>query len=353
MDSIDLPEDYHPLTLIAFGKEGGQPPNPCGDKSPETDWAIPLAKDYKPTFALASVRLSSERSWSHGRDPSPKIALQKALSEAREWTSCGCIPTLTRARYSELSNAIDPRGIIRFHPSQYRLKGFPFAPFDESREYAWTKGYDLNGKEFSILADHVYFPYFPDTPYYCYSNSSGCSAYPNEQIAIKTGTLELVERDSFMNVYLCKLDMPVIAQGTLPDNIQKRIGQLQDIGFKVWFVDHSLDLAPVIFVFAQSEALTFTVCASCSSFDVEYAADHALTEVEASILYRLQYGSLEAIKPNNIVWPNDHGRLYGQKAYFHRADFLIGSKREIPLQNAGYQTAKSWRALLDSFKEKG
>lgn len=350
--SVGLPDDYQPLTLVAFGKEG-EKIDLGNSVTTQVDWAIPMAKGYAPGFAIASARLSEKRSWSHGRDPSPEMALKKAISETKEWTSCGCIPDLTCATYRELDNVIDPREVIRFHKSQYRIKGFPFAQFDEDMRYNWAKGFDLDGNEFHILADHIYFPYFPETPYYCFSNSSGCAAHPDNQTAIETGTLELIERDSFINSYFCRLDMSVVSEYTLPDHIQKRIYELRDAGFEVWVVDHSLDLAPVVFVMAQSEKHTFTTCASCSSFDIEHAVSHALMEVEASVLHRLQHGVSDKIRPDEVIWPNDHGRLYGQKQYFHHADFLVESQRSVSFQEIGCSAPKTWDSLLGCFKGKG
>lgn len=350
--SIELPENYHPLTLVAFGKEKEQSDSET-KSSIEVDWAIPMAQGFNPGFAIASARLSKERSWSHGRDPSPEMALKKAISETKEWTSCGCIPELTYATFGELESVIDPREIIQFHQNQYRLQNFPFSPFDESMRYGWTKGYDLSGNEFYILADHVYFPYFPETPYYCYSNSSGCAAHPNQQTAIETGTLELVERDAFINSYFCKLDRPYVDTDTLPDSIEKRIQDLESAGFKVWVIDHSLDLAPVVFVFAQNEDIHYSTCASCSSFDIEHAVSHALMEVEASVLHRLQHGKPDEIKPTEVIWPNDHGKLYGQKQFFQRADFLVESSKRISFREIGGFSALTWSELLDRFENKG
>jgi thiazole/oxazole-forming peptide maturase SagD family component len=350
--SIKLPDEYQPLTLVAFGKEAkwvdSEKPSAL-----QIDWAIPMVKGYVPGFAIASARLSEKRSWSHGRDPSPEMALKKAISETKEWTSCGCIPELIRATYHELDNVIDPREVVRFHKSQYGIKGFPFVQFDEGARYGWTKGLDLEGREFHILADHVYFPYFPETPYYCFSNSSGCAAHPDERVAIETGTLELIERDAFVNSYLCRLDMPIVSENTLPEYIQRRIHDLRDVGFKVWIVDHSLDLAPAVFVMAQSEEYTFTTCASCSSFNVEHAASHALMEVEASVLHRLQHGASARICPDEVIWPNDHGRLYSQKHYFRRADFLVASKKSVSFKEVGGNTSRTWNDLLGCFEGKG
>ena len=124
------------------------------------------------------------------------------------------------------------------------------------------------------------------------------------------------------------------------------------MGFKVWVKDHSLDLAPVVLVFAQSDELTFTTCASCSSFDVEHATSHALMEVEASVLSRLQNGQPIAIKPDEVRMPLDHGRLYGQKQYYQHADFLVNGGTPISFEEVGSKAAHSWSSLLDRFSQK-
>jgi len=338
----------------AFGKE--EEVSKSQKTAPSTralDWAIPMARGYYPPFAIASIRLSEGRSWSHGRDAFPEMALVKAVSEAKEWTACGCIPTLLKARLDEIESVVDPRDVIKFHPSQYRVKGFPFAPFDDSKEYEWVRGYDLRTElAVHVLADQVYFPYFPETQYYAYANSSGCAAHPDKQIAIETGILELVERDSFMNSYFARLTSPTVLQESLPEEIQGRLVNLQARGFKVWIKDHSLDLSPVVLVFAQNKELSFTTCASCASFDTRHAVSHALMEVEASVLSRLQNGPAIQIKPHEVSMPLDHGRLYGQKQYYRRADFLVNSGELISFEKIGDKVARSWGDLYDLFTQR-
>ena len=165
--------------------------------------------------------------------------------------------------------------------------------------------------------------------------------------AIETGVLELIERDAFMNAYLGELDMPIILKSSLPKSIQKRIRDLQSVGFEVSIIDHSLDLAPVVFVFAQSTDLHYTTCASCSSFEVVHATSHALMEVEASILHRLQYGKPDEIAPSDVSWPSDHGSLYGQEQFFERANFLAKSKKIVLFEEIGGDSCRDWNTLVE------
>jgi ribosomal protein S12 methylthiotransferase accessory factor len=349
--AIDLEKEYRPLTTVAFGKEGSKEKN--FPSSLQIHWAVPIINGYHLPFAIASAKVYEKRSWSHGRDPSPTMALTKAIAEAKEWTAASSVPKLVIASFDELDSVIDPRTVVKFHPAQYRVKDFPFRKFDEQKEYAWTRGIDyFSGNRVYILADHVYFPYFPKTPYYCFSNSSGCAAHPDEQTAIKTATLELIERDAFMIAYLSKLIFPTIIEKTLPRNIQQRIADLRLIGFKIWIKDHSLDLAPVVTVFAQSRDMAFSTCASSSGFDLEYIVNHALMEVEASLLARFQNGQPVDIAPREVSMPLDHGRLYGQRRYYHSADFLVRDGDIAAFKKTGSKTAHSWQELTNRFLQR-
>lgn len=354
-EAINLQRCYHPLTTIAFGEESSSSQAEEIIPKLEIQWAMPMNSPYRPPFAIASARVSEKRSWSNGRDASPVMAYTKAISEAKEWAACGCIPkTLIQARFTDLNDAIDPRGVIQFHPAQYRMKWFPFKPFEEQSEHEWTTGCDeKTGSAVQILADLAYFPYFPKTPYHAYANSSGVAAHPDRAKAVEISTLELVERDSFMSVYLTRVDMPSVLEQTLPESIRRRIRELRKVGFRVMIKDHSLDLAPVVTVIAQSEELECTTCASCANFDAELAIDHALMEVEAFVLSRLERGRAERLKPTMVEMPVDHGNLYDQKRYFRRADFLIQSRKKIACQNIGNRATRSWQDLLERFSEKG
>jgi len=356
-EAINLPKHYRPLTTVVFGHEGNIIQKDTLKSGVEVHWAVPVAGQYQLPFTMAFARVSPKinEDWSCGRAVSPRLAYIKATAEAREWAACACVPTtLAKARLADLGTAIDPRGIIKFHPSQYRMKGFPFEPFSEKVEYAWAEGKDeMRESVVHILADCVYFPYYPRTPQYAHANSSGVAAHLERQQAIKNSVLELVERDSFMIAYLAKLVLPTVSEKTLPHGIQKRIINLRKNGFMVRVKDYSLDLAPVVFVFAQNKELIFTTCAGCAGFDTEAALDHALMEVESSVLCRLANGPLELIRLSKVRFPSDHGRLYEQKRFFQRADFLIRGQNPIMFQEIGRDMAQSWQGLLDRFIAKG
>ncbi len=358
-EAIELKNNYRPLTAIVFGQEEKitQVNISKQETNIEVDWAIPMAGQYRLPFTTAFARVSSiiDKDWSCGRAVSPKLAQIKATAEAREWAACGSISDLlVQAKFADLETAIDPRHIIKFHPAQYRLKGFPFKPFSKEIEYAWVEGKDeLLGSKVHILADCVYYPFSPQAPRYAHASSSGVAAHPEKQQAIKNGVLELVERDAFMIFYLAQIFSPTVSEKTLPNGIQGRINNLRKIGFDVWIKDYSIDLAPVVFIFIQNEDIAFTTCAGCSNFNIEEALDHALMEIESSVLCRLANGASKPIELSKVHLPCDHGRLYEQRRFFRKADFLKYSQNLVAFQEVGQRVAQSWQELLNRFVAKG
>lgn len=203
------------------------------------------------------------------------------------------------------------------------------------------------------LFNKAYLSYPPAGPRYARASSSGVAAHPDRQQAIKNGVLELVERDSFMIAYLTRLMFPTVSERSLPGGIRKRISHLQESGIRVWIKDYTLDLAPVVFIFAQSEELHFTVCAGCADFETEEALDHALMEIESAVLIRLTNGPLRPIKPSRVRTPEDHGAIYEQGSFFRKADFLVQGRRSIAFRELGRAAAQSWQELVDRFTAMG
>ncbi len=349
--ACEMPDEYLPMTTVLFGHPSRE--DDIATDVYEVDWVMPIAKSYQAPFAVAQARVSEElnEDWSYGRDTSPEMAMIKAVAEAKEWAACGCVPeTLLKARLKDVPNAVDPRTIIQFHESQYQLNDFPMERFDEEIAYEWVEGKDIiSGESKHLLADLVYFPYYGENPPYYFANSSGVAAHPDLQKAVESSVLELIERDSFMIAYLTGLVYPTVLVSSLPRYLQERISILEKEGFKVTVKDHTLDLAPVVTVLVQNEGLAYTNCASCSRFEIESAIDHALMEVEASVLARLQNGPATALKPSGVVMPLHHGALYEQKGYYHRADFMFGG--EARATNELTASVNSWNGLLDKLQQ--
>jgi len=354
--AIGLKKHHQPITTVVFGLEDKESSSNGQNPFIESYWALPSAGKFELPFSMAFARVTGTGNddWSSGRDVDPRLAQIKAYAEAREWAACSCVPKkLVQSPFKDLDNAVDPRTVIKFDEAQYRSKSFPFSPFNDKVSYQWTSGSDEQTRSVvSVLADHVYFPHHPKTPRYVSANSSGVAAHPDREHAVRSGTLELIERDAFMLAYMAKLSFPTISYVSLPAGIQRRVNNLKKNSIRIWVKDFSLDLAPVIFIFAQSEKLAYTICAGCSMFSVETAIDHALSEIESSVLYRLANGPMQPIGLSKIQSPNDHGSLYEQRRFFRKADFLAHGSSRISFQEVGQTTMVSWNDLMDRFLQK-
>lgn len=355
--ALRLNDGYTPLTTIVFGYPIESPThNQLIHHDIESRWINSVTDEYTLPFSMVFSRTpgADNRDWSCGRDQNPTTAYSKAVSEAYEWRSCGMVPdNLVFASYKELSNAIHPHSLIRYHPDQYNGESFPFVPFDDSYKYRWTTGYDIStSQSYLVLADCVYFPYHTDR-YYTYANSTGTSAFPTFEKAIEIAALEIIERDAFMVAWLNRLQMPKIHLSSLQESAQSRIKMLSELGYIVHIMDFTLDLAPVVFVFAQNKQKNYTVCAASCSFNVEDAVDHALMEVESSIHCKRIFPERKTINPIDVHYTSDHGVLYEQAEYFSKADFLISGAEHILLSDIGKNASRNWSELIESIYRKG
>ncbi len=355
-EAFKFPNDYYPLTTILFGFPADNNQEQPTNNDIEVSWSTSRTRGYKLPFLMAFAK---PKSWKNdsacGRSIIPELAKIKALSEAEEWSACGRIPNnMIISKPTELPEIINPRELISFHSKQYQRKLFPLHPLKARQDYHWIQGRNhVSGRNVLILSDMIFFPYHPSYPRYCFANSSGTATHYDRKEAIQSATLELIERDAFMICYLNKLEMPSITNSDLPSSIQLRIRALNRAGFRVVIKDFTLDLAPVAFVFAQHERLSFTTCAGCCDFDFTKAINHALMEVEAAAFCRLSGQATKPISYYDVRMTDDHGNIYEQQRYFRRADFLGSGSKKIRYQEIGKSSVQSWQELVDRLVDDG
>ncbi len=284
-------------------------------------------------FSMVFARITKPNGtswWSCGRSENLKTARTKALAEAVEWYACGNVGALTEARYSSIrDSAIDPISMVKYLPKQFRLNS-TLRPFSTTQLYEWETVTEIEtGKKRLILADFVYFPYTPKfNNRYAFANSSGTAAHLSTGQATLNATLELVERETFMVMWLNKLRRRCVQITSIPLSFQKRIQALTKLGCRVRVVDLSLDLSPVLMVVAVNEKLPFLSCSAASTFEIVDGLDRALKEAEASIYSYLKNGSTrKIIAPEEVEHTMDHGAFYENKGNIRRFSFLLGDER--------------------------
>lgn len=359
-----LMSENQPLITCVFGS---QPEGTLDDpiKRPQSmsvQWSpYNSMAPYQLPFTMAFARsndLGDEQGWSCGRSKNPQLALLKASVEAQEWLACGLVdPRVQSGSFNQISNAINPKDVIKFHPNQYRLKNFPYVKFADDMICEWKEVQDYsNGESSYVMCDQIYFPYRPATERgLCYgANSSGCAAHTSLELACQGAALEIVERDAFMITWVNQLLTPTIKKDSLPEYLQRRISSIEEQGFEVAVKDISLDLAPVVLIIAQNKKMTYTTVAAASSFDREEMIDHALMEVESSIYCRYVYGKSKKVSVGSIDKTEDHGKLYEVQEYYQKADCYFLKNKDIAMSEIGNSlSANSWCEFIDNLKKRG
>ncbi|HVV57094.1 MAG TPA: YcaO-like family protein [Gaiellaceae bacterium] len=140
-----------------------------------------------------------------------------ALGESVERYSASYLPVerLVLATAGELgADAVDPESFALFHPRQYAVEAFPFAPFTREARVRWTRGFSLpDGRPVWLPAQLVYLP-LPgvngDETLIGYATSSGVACAPTPEEAILSGLFELIERDAFMLAWTNRLSLPLL-----------------------------------------------------------------------------------------------------------------------------------------------
>ena len=303
-----------------------------------------------------SENLPTNQGWSCGRSVDPQMALLKASVESQEWLACGVVDKdLISGSLNELRDCIDPRDIVRFHPNQYKLAGFPYEKFFKEKVYSWKPVINYCSNELKyVIGDQIYFPYKPGRAL-CYgANSSGCAAHTSLEAACQSAALEAAERDAFMITWVNQLITPTVKVNTLPAYLQRRIKVLEEQDFEVVIKDITLDLAPVVLVIAQNKKLTYTTIAAASSFDFEEMIEHALMEVESSVYCFYAYGSSKKISIRSVDKTEDHGKLYETLEHYQKADIYLASSQEVAMDEIGKKiSVRSWSGFVDNLNKRG
>lgn len=340
---LSLPTSTCPIITVVFGTALSKNETPSITRIKDASNIVRMVKvspkktsgysiDFSIAFAQAYPSHGTKKvSWSCGRSKDVELAKTKATAECIEWFACGQSDAhkLIEGTYVELKNqAIHPEQMIQYLPDQFQTK--KVYPFSNKGMYQWREviEYETEKKRL-ILADFVYFPYYPRHRRYAYANSCGTAAHATVEKALEHALLELVEREAFMVMWLNRLSMPVFDRKTLPSSIQQRIRVVERHGFTVQVVDLTFDLTPVVFAVARSEQLPFLTCSAASSYNPEEALERAFMELEAAVYCRFRDGKTKkALEPPEVQHPLDHGAFYEDKRRIRKALFLFGDERQ-------------------------
>lgn len=306
-------------------------------------WVNGESPKFSMSFHLARAKLKTpqdDRPYAWGRDTDPWMAMVKATAEAIEREGFRHPRHITEAKFNELPTAVHPHQFVRYSASQHRLKGFPYLPFDEQTRYAWAQGRScLTGARVDVLAELVFSRtslkaagFSVDRPF-TQTTSSGCAAGATHEDAVHRALLEVVERDAFMSHWLAQSPGQHVPAALLPAPIRHRLDAIVAIGGEIVIQRLKSAWAEVALVAVQHHGLHFTTMGTAASSELVEAIAAALDEAEARV-YAWLHGHRATIRSAHEVDNTAHHfELYGLKPHYRRADAVLFSSSEVPLEH--------------------
>jgi ribosomal protein S12 methylthiotransferase accessory factor len=296
--------------------------------------------------------------WAAGRAESSEVAVVKAEAEAWErigWSSPRA--DLERARFGEVPHAVDPRSLVEYSPAQYSRDEFPYSPFSTRRHYPWVKAQRAGSEaEVRIMAQCVYAlssmsPGDADRPF-TNASTSGVAAYTDMSEARHRALVELIERDAFARAWLGRVAPPLVDEAGLAGSLQRRVARLRDAGYLLSLHALPSDHLPVIAVFVQHRASTFTSLTTAAGFQWQEAVASALSETESRVQQHHGVAPRQPMRAEDVTLATHHGEYFRTKAGFKLADWFASERRMISVRGKT-NCASNGTQLLDHFQDSG
>lgn len=263
-----------------------------------------------------------------GIAPTVEEADVMARAEAAERYAAGELARrpLVRATERELNGAVADDVFVRFNDRQ-RASGHPV--YGPEVPYLWTPAWSSDGSLRWVVGDAVFYPFYdperagPLPP----TSSSGVAAHTDFGEARRRALAELVERDAFMWTWVQRVSREQIDPRTIPEPLARRVVVVEQLGWRVSFVNLTLETAPVVLCLLTRQGRLELGCAC--HLDASTAAAKAFGEAARALAAGRLPGA--DIEPEAVRSPEDHLQLH--QAEDRRADhgFLFSSDERVEL----------------------
>lgn len=239
--------------------------------------------------------------------------------------------------------AINPMDLGLYSEEQYDNKDLGCSRFSADSEIPWIEGYDLNlGKTVLVPADFVFYPAIRQEPL-VFDTSNGASAHTDTVQAILNGLFELIERDSFLTMWLNRFSMPILNLKKLPFGFSESIRLMKKFGMSVKLVDITGDtqipaIAAVCHNKDPSKYPALLVGAG-SHTDPYKAVQKALFEMEFMLSEMLEHPNKKKIThPHQITTMYEHPLFYLNPKMRKYWKFMISGKQtnKLPARRTNF-----------------
>jgi len=227
--------------------------------------------------------------------------------------------------------AINPLDLGLYLDEQYG-RDKRISRFSVDSEIPWIMGQDLSsGKPVFIAADFVHYPPIRGKPL-VFETSNGASAHTDIVHAVLNGLYEVIERDSFLTMWLNRISMPMLDVKSLPYDFNESIKLINEYGMNVKLVDLTNDsrIPTVMAVCSNDNPDKFPALAVGlgTHMELEKAVQKALLEMEFELIDTLENPEEKKIlDPNQISSPYENGIYYLNPKMRKHWEFMISSKQ--------------------------
>jgi ribosomal protein S12 methylthiotransferase accessory factor len=286
-----------------------------------------------------AVKVEGEPEWTGGSGFSYNEAEISTLMEAVERYSNMAVDEsrLIWSTYNDIkSKAINPVDLVLYSDEQYARNDFECPRFSVNSVIPWIQGYDLySGKPVMIPADFVYYPAIREKPL-VFDTSNGASAHTDTVQAILNGLFEVIERDSFLTMWLNRISMPIIDLKKHSFGFTESLKLINEFGMDVKLVDLTNDTRiPVIAAVCYNKnprKYPALLVGTGSHIDPERAVQKALFEMERMLSQTLEVPIEKKVtSPDEISNFIDHTLYYLNPKMREYWEFMISGKQTSKL----------------------
>ncbi|HKQ21053.1 MAG TPA: TOMM precursor leader peptide-binding protein [Nitrososphaeraceae archaeon] len=243
-------------------------------------------------------------------------------------------------------NAVNPVDLGLYSEEVYDRKDFNCSKFTVNSNIPWIEGFDLySRRDVMVPADFVFYPAIRKKPL-VFDTSNGSSAHVDYVRAILNGLYEVIERDSFLTMWLNKIPMPVLHAKTLPFGFDESLELINEYGMQVKLVDLTNDTAvPTIMAVCHNKdpnkypaLLVGTGC----HIDPLRALQKALFEMEFMLSEFLERPNKKKINRADKIYSMFEHPLYylnpNKRKYW---EFMIRGSKKMTLQEKPTRSFKN------------
>lgn len=328
--------------------------------------SLMMAAAPVPVPGTSTVHLEAGVGRATTAEQARKVALLEAFERYAGFMPGGKRPCL-RASYRALrEQALDPRQLILFTPTQYAAPGFRFVPFDEERRHLWVWAYSFKRQQPVAIPEE--FAYYgplkargrtPEEPLLLYDLSNGCALGNCLEEAILHALFEVLERDAFLLTWYARQSPQELDLESVQDRrillLADRLGQA---GYELHMFNITQEFAiPCVWAMAigQKEGTLTTISAAGCHLDPEQAIQSAIIEIMGALpsaekRYQQERAyALQMLEDSTLVHEmHDHMLVYALPEAFERMQFLLArgqDKQPLTTVFPGY-TTRRWSSNL-------